>query len=196
MQQFAQPDIKGNIKAPYRWPFVKGIHWWFPSQRASNAESVSISWHHHDPRTPLVLMMAWWLFGTEPFWEQMLVMVNWCPVNKFQWNLSIEENVFENVICKVVATLWQPQCIMIEIWNSYVDDCIADTLEILQSCTKPSMCPEQPCLSHWGRDEMDNISQTTFSNVFYAMKMFEFRLKFHWCLFPRVQFTKFQPWFR
>ena len=41
-------------------------------------------------------------------------------------------------------------------------------------------------LTHWGRDEMNNISQTTFSNAFSSMKMFEFRLKFHWSLFPRV----------
>ena len=41
-------------------------------------------------------------------------------------------------------------------------------------------------LTHWGRDEMNNISQTTFSNVFSSTKMFEFRLKFHSSLFPRV----------
>ena len=40
------------------------------------------------------------------------------------------------------------------------------------------------CLTHWGRDKMNNILQTTFSNVFSSMKMFEFRLKFHWSLFP------------
>ena len=50
-------------------------------------------------------------------------------------------------------------------------------------------------LTHWGRDEMDNISQTTFSNVFSSMKMFEFRLTFLWSLFPRVQFTIFQSCF-
>ena len=49
----------------------------------------------------------------------------------------------------------------------------------------------KPELTHWGRDKMNNISQTTFS-----MKMFEFRLKFHWSLFPRVQLTIFQHWFR
>ena len=27
-QQFEQVDIKGNIKAPHHWPFVKGIHQW------------------------------------------------------------------------------------------------------------------------------------------------------------------------
>ena len=32
-------------------------------------------------------------------------------------------------------------------------------------------------LTHWGRDKMADISQTTFSNVFSSMWMFEFRLK-------------------
>ena len=46
-------------------------------------------------------------------------------------------------------------------------------------------------LTHWGRDEMNNISQTTFSTAFSWMKMFEFRLKFHWRLFLWVQLTIF-----
>ena len=51
-------------------------------------------------------------------------------------------------------------------------------------------------LTHWGQDEMNNISQTTFSNEFSSIKMFEFRLRFHWSLFPRVQLTIFQHWLR
>ena len=51
-------------------------------------------------------------------------------------------------------------------------------------------------LTHWGRDKMAAIFQTTFSNAFSWMKMHEFRLRFHWSLFPRVQLTKFQHWFR
>ena len=51
-------------------------------------------------------------------------------------------------------------------------------------------------LTHWGRNEMNNISQTTFSNVFSSMKMYEFRLTFHWILFQVVQLTIFQHWFR
>ena len=43
---------------------------------------------------------------------------------------------------------------------------------------------------------MDTISQTTFWGAFSWMKMFEFRLKFHWSLFLRVQLTIFQHWFR
>ena len=41
-------------------------------------------------------------------------------------------------------------------------------------------------LTHWGRDELAAIYKTTFSNAFCWMKMHEFRLRFHWNLFPRV----------
>ena len=52
------------------------------------------------------------------------------------------------------------------------------------------------CLTHWGRDKMAAIFQTIFSNAFSWMKMYKFRLRFHWSLFPRVQLTIFQHWFR
>ena len=51
-------------------------------------------------------------------------------------------------------------------------------------------------LTHWGRDKMADIFQTTFSNAFSWMKMSECRLRFHWSLFLRVQLTIFQHWFR
>ena len=38
VQQLVQADITENIKVPH--------HWWFPSQRASNVETVSMSQHH------------------------------------------------------------------------------------------------------------------------------------------------------
>ena len=44
--------------------------------------------------------------------------------------------------------------------------------------------------------QMDAISQTTFSNAFSWMKIFEFRLEFYWSLFLRFQLTIFQHWFR
>ena len=51
-------------------------------------------------------------------------------------------------------------------------------------------------LTHWGRDKMAGIFQTTFSNQFSWMKMCKFRLRFHWSLFPMVQLTIFHHWFR
>ena len=44
----------------------------------------------------------------------------------------------------------------------------------------------QASLTHWGWDEIDAISQTTFWNAFSLMKMYWLRLRFHWNLFPRV----------
>ena len=51
-------------------------------------------------------------------------------------------------------------------------------------------------LTHWGRDKMATISQTTFSNAFSWMKLYEFRLRFHWSLFLRLQSKIFEHWFR
>ena len=51
-------------------------------------------------------------------------------------------------------------------------------------------------LTHWGRDNMAAIFQTTFSNRFSWKKMYEFWLTFHWSLFLGVQLTIFQHWFR
>ena len=45
-------------------------------------------------------------------------------------------------------------------------------------------------LTHWGRDKMADISQTTFPSVFSSMKMFEFRLKFHWSFVPKGPINK------
>ena len=51
-------------------------------------------------------------------------------------------------------------------------------------------------LTHWGRDKMDAISQTTFSNAFSWMKMYKFRLTVHWSLFLGVQTTISHHWLR
>ena len=51
-------------------------------------------------------------------------------------------------------------------------------------------------LSHWGRDKMAAISQTTLSNAFSWIGMFEFWLKCHWSLSLGVQLTIFKYCFR
>ena len=51
-------------------------------------------------------------------------------------------------------------------------------------------------LTYWGRDLIATISQTTFSNAFSWMKMYEFRLKFHESLFLSFELTIFSHWFR
>ena len=55
-------------------------------------------------------------------------------------------------------------------------------------------CKWVSSLTHWGRDKMTDISQTTFSNGFSWMKIYGFRLRFHWSLFLRFELTIFQHW--
>ena len=47
-----QAMFKENIKAPRYWPLCGEFTGddEFPAQKASNAENVSIWWHHHEPR--------------------------------------------------------------------------------------------------------------------------------------------------
>ena len=51
-------------------------------------------------------------------------------------------------------------------------------------------------LTHWGRDQMADIFQTTFSYAFSWMKIYEFCSRFHWSLFRMFQLTIPQHWFR
>ena len=44
-------------------------------------------------------------------------------------------------------------------------------------------------LTHWGRDKMAAVSQTTFSNEFSWMKMVQFWLRFPWSFILGVQLT-------
>ena len=46
-------------------------------------------------------------------------------------------------------------------------------------------------LTYWGLDKTDVISQTTFSNAFSLVKMYECRLRFHWSLFLMFELTIF-----
>ena len=64
-QLFVQAQIKVNIKAPRHWllPEKSTCDQWFPSQRASNAENVSIWWRFHEqPQCrplPGVMTLSW-----------------------------------------------------------------------------------------------------------------------------------------
>ena len=53
-----------------------------------------------------------------------------------------------------------------------------------------------PAFTHLPLDKMATILLTTFSNTFIWMKSVRLRFEFHWSLFPRVQLTISQHWFR
>ena len=78
-------------------------------------------------------------------------------------------------------------------------DCMPDDMELQGGewrKTGPWFSIKISSLTHWGRDKMAAIFQTIFSNAFSWMKMYEFRLRFHWSLLPEVQLIIFQHWFR
>ena len=53
-----------------------------------------------------------------------------------------------------------------------------------------------PVCGRFGRDKLAAIFLTTFWNAFLLMKMYNFRLRFHWGLSTEVQSTIFHHWFR
>ena len=70
-----------------------------------------------------------------------------------------------------------------------------------KDCSVPTRCCtdgiRKPLISTHGiRDKMAVIWQTISSHAFSWIKMFEFRLKYHWNLFPRFQFPMCQHRFR
>ena len=91
-----------------------------------------------------------------------------CCVKIYVWTITLKH--------------WHQVMIIISLWIRFNSRILLDQWDWL--------------LTHWGRDKMAAIFQTTIANAFSWMKMYEFRLRFHWILFPGVQLTIFQHWFR
>ena len=82
-------------------------------------------------------------------------------------------------------------------WFTYWYVTQSCSLQCLQMAWQPlrGVPSEQTWLSQWGRNKIATIYQTTFSNAFSGIKMYEFRLIFHWSLFLGFELTIFQHWF-
>ena len=61
------------------------------------------------------------------------------------------------------------------VWHHQVSDCLLPEpiLDKLLDATRRQQKPN--VLTHWGRDKMADIFQTTSSNAFSWMEMYEFR---------------------
>ena len=71
-------------------------------------------------------------------------------------------------------------------WSMVAKGCY--TSQMCSCMNDPMVCFfQQYILTHLGWNKMATILQTTFSNAFSCMKWYEFQLRFHWSLFPRVQ---------
>ena len=110
-----------------------------------------------------------------------------CGTKHFAWLLSF------GLICSFVLRV--SDCQFTEVWwRLYTLVLLFGDNTITTALIKSRHFTTER-LTHWGRDKMVAIFQT-FSNAFSWMKIYEFRLSFHLRLFPRVQLTIFQHWFR
>ena len=110
--------------------------------------------------------------------------------NNTPW-LTIITRYGVSEVCEFKLYLYSASVITVMYWSYYIKLCYNGTR--LYKNDKISMVNQ---LTHWGRDNMAVISQTTLSNAFSWMKMLECRLRFHWSLFLRVKLTIIQHWFR
>ena len=131
-------------------------------------------------------IMACHKVGTN-YLNQYWNIVKWTLRNKLQWNFNqILTFSFKKIHFKVQSAKW-PQFINVGVSKYYREP-------VWLYSHQWSWCMlwwSSHMLTHWGRDKMAAISQTTLSIAFSWMKILEFQLHFHWSLFLRVQLTKF-----
>ena len=161
----------------------------FPTQRSSNAEKVSIWWRHH-------VRLKSYCISSRLRWIPLHSIIRNCYISQLPWPiLQQPELQISRQSSDWKGKQWPQNESLWKLHGLFLGRCVCHfkcanfkhTLRIyIWSIV----------LTHWGRDKMDAISQTTSSSAFSWMKMFEFRLKFQWSLFPRAQLTIFQHWFR
>ena len=89
--------------------------------------------------------------------------------------------------------MFAPPFLMFTIKTAHRHQIYVSNLLILNNTFVPNVWAAI-ILTHWGWGKVDAILQI-FANAFSWMKTYEFWLRFHWCLFLRVQLTVFHHWF-
>ena len=110
---------------------------------------------------------------------------NWTFRNKLQWNLNQNSYIF-------IKKKWKWKC-HLHNGGHFVSASI--TVEA-GAWMSPQQISIDYNLTHLPWTKWPPFWQATFSNASSWMKMIKFRFKFHWKLFPGVQLTIHQHWFR
>ena len=125
-------------------------------------------------KEPLAIFMSWWVKKKEG--------LRYCKKYFMLQQLLFGNNSADQITCSLFSDHYRLKS---KLGKFAVD--ITNTFKFVNL---------RWMLTHWGRDKIAAIAQMTFSHAFSWMKMYELRLKFHWNLFPRVQLTILQHWFR
>ena len=105
-QTFVQVHMNENIKDPRFWPLWgnPSVTGGFPSQRASNAESVSIWLHHHDAPQEYAKYSITYAQGFVVICIAVFISSSkWTPVIHLQWNLYESTNTLCGLSRQVVS---------------------------------------------------------------------------------------------
>ena len=149
------------------------------SLRPSDAYMLQWSNHHW--------FTEWLVAWSTPshYLNHCLNIVNWTLRNKLQWNFIRNPCNF----IQEYASIWK--CRLPKVGYFIL------SLNILcdeQQHGWPKYYRAYHPITRWVRDNMDAISQTTFSTAFSWMKMFEFRFKFHWVFTNELILTNGSLW--
>ena len=168
----------------------------FPTQIASYAENFSIWWRHHEINLHVYPLVQWWL---APFIYALT------PVSPIYASHRVKLGMLAPVGgCRHLILLDVSNCACLQrivlfagrgSSSAHPKSTDIKANEIYRQVSNIKS-PKSQLLTHWGRDKMAAIFQTTFSHAFSWMKMNDIRLKFHWNLFLMFQLTIFQHWFR
>ena len=113
--------------------------------------------------------------------------------------IAIHTFLSKKMHLKMSSVKWRPFCLGLNVLTSKGSP-LGDSRGI-NHLQRGCLCKHTECthneahLTHGSRDEIDTVLQTTLSNAFSWLKMYWFRLKIHWSLFPGFQLTISQHWF-
>ena len=162
--------------------------------------------------------MACRLVGDNLLSEPMMVCCQLDPEEHISMKFYLKFKSFHSRKCiwKCCLQKWRPSCLSLNVLSLFLRSknsvdklsalgpvmtwCHQVTSQRLSSLghnkiNQYGMAKSVIVLTHWGWYKMA-ANFLTFLNTISWMKIFKFWLRFHWSLFPRVQLTIFQHWFR
>ena len=190
-----QAFIKERDENQRYWPILVGIRcWtvnvWFHSQRVRNAQCVSTS--YVVMAVPRCCVVS--LFGV----QELEISKSWAPINTdpyvvvtvtLLWTcwhhpkLPSNYSIHLKFVHGYGILSFYRHVLILQV--SWYDESLGSMVSIPTNCLN-TLRPRQN----------GPVSQTTLSNAFSWMKMLEFRFRFHWSLFLRVQLAIIQHWVR
>ena len=162
---------RGPVNSPHRRPVTRKMS---PFDDVIMRQQVRI----------LVQMMAWQWTGVKPLAEP------WWPLHQqpndlINWFTSQSEIIKVPRHHRVIVSTWYFIIVHGLLVIFHVGFIVLGQQHVMVIWDSPRLW-QDGLLTHWGRNKMDAISQTTFWNVFSWMKIFEFQIKFHWNMFLGV----------